>query len=206
MLGAPGGTFTYTWNTFAWPTTAGVWLYHDHSICDMDNVNSGAIGIIVIHNNDPSKHSPSDPDDVTVDVVDLPNGSPNGSLTHLLCFPFPFEAQALPHDLEGVGQVGHHQQEPMMQDMPGGGMPMGGKTGGMKEEAEATAVTDLVNYTSFFDFNGCPSISVPAGFTKAGLPVGLMLSGRPFDEPGLLRLAYAYQEETGFNRQRPRLG
>ena len=142
VLGAPGGTFTYTWNTFGWPTTAGVWLYHDHSICDMDNVNLGAIGIIVIHNNDPSKHSPSDPDDVTVDVVDLPNGSPNGSLTHLLCFPFPFEAQALPHDLEGVGQVGHHQQEPMMQDMPGGGMPMGGKTGGMKEEAEAARPTE----------------------------------------------------------------
>jgi aspartyl-tRNA(Asn)/glutamyl-tRNA(Gln) amidotransferase subunit A len=74
-----------------------------------------------------------------------------------------------------------------------------------KVEAEATGVTDLVNYTSFFDFNGCPSISVPAGFTKAGLPVGLMLSAPPFDEPGLLRLGYAYQEETGFNRKRPRL-
>ena len=53
-----------------------------------------------------------------------------------------------------------------------------------KTEAEATGVIDLVNYTSFFDYNGCPSISVPAGFTKAGLPVGLMLSARPFDENG----------------------
>jgi hypothetical protein len=34
----PGGTFTYTWQTFGWPTTAGVWLYHDHSICEMENV------------------------------------------------------------------------------------------------------------------------------------------------------------------------
>src|SRR2546430_6055438 len=25
-----GGTFTYTWNTFGWPSTAGVWHYHDH--------------------------------------------------------------------------------------------------------------------------------------------------------------------------------
>jgi aspartyl-tRNA(Asn)/glutamyl-tRNA(Gln) amidotransferase subunit A len=74
-----------------------------------------------------------------------------------------------------------------------------------KEEGEATGVFDLVNYTSFFDFNGCPSISVPAGLTKDGLPVGLMLSSRPFSEPMLLRLAYAYQEETGFNRRRPNL-
>jgi aspartyl-tRNA(Asn)/glutamyl-tRNA(Gln) amidotransferase subunit A len=74
-----------------------------------------------------------------------------------------------------------------------------------KEEGEATGVFDLVNYTSFFDFNGCPSISVPAGLTKDGLPVGLMLSSRPFSERMLLRLAYAYQEETGFNRRRPKL-
>jgi aspartyl-tRNA(Asn)/glutamyl-tRNA(Gln) amidotransferase subunit A len=74
-----------------------------------------------------------------------------------------------------------------------------------KEEAQATGVFDLVNYTSFFDFNGCPSISVPAGFTEGELPVGLMLSARPFHEPMLLQLAYAYQEETGFNRRRPKL-
>jgi aspartyl-tRNA(Asn)/glutamyl-tRNA(Gln) amidotransferase subunit A len=74
-----------------------------------------------------------------------------------------------------------------------------------KEEGEATGVFDLVNYTSLFDFNGCPSISVPAGFTDAGLPVGLMLSARPFNEAMLLGLAYAYQEETGFNRRRPKL-
>lgn len=74
-----------------------------------------------------------------------------------------------------------------------------------KEEAAATGVFDLVNYTSFFDFNGCPSISVPAGFTDGGLPVGLMLSARPFNETLLLRLAYAYQEETRFNRRRPKL-
>ena len=45
----PGGTFTYTWNTIGWPTTQGVWLYHDHSVCDTENVGLGAIGIVVIH-------------------------------------------------------------------------------------------------------------------------------------------------------------
>jgi len=73
------GTFTYIWNTLGWPTTAGVWLYHDHSICDMDNVNLGAIGALVIHN-------PKDEQDVDIrrgpddpDPAFLPGGSPNGS-------------------------------------------------------------------------------------------------------------------------------
>ena len=68
----PGGTFDYTWETFGWPTTAGVWLYHDHSIADTDNVAQGAIGIVVIHN-------PDDPDDVVVGPSDLPNNSSVGS-------------------------------------------------------------------------------------------------------------------------------
>jgi plastocyanin/FtsP/CotA-like multicopper oxidase with cupredoxin domain len=67
----PGGLFTYTWNTFGWPPTAGVWLYHDHSVCDDENVSLGAIGIIVIHN--------GDDEDVQVTNADFPGGSPNGS-------------------------------------------------------------------------------------------------------------------------------
>ena len=63
----PNGKFTYHWHTFGWPTTAGVWLYHDHSFCDTENVKLGAIGLIVIHNE-------ADPDDV-IDQ-DLPGGQP----------------------------------------------------------------------------------------------------------------------------------
>jgi plastocyanin len=62
----PEATFTYIWETFGWPTTAGIWLYHDHSICDMENTQLGAIGIIVIHNI-------VDPDDVL--EQNLPNNS-----------------------------------------------------------------------------------------------------------------------------------
>lgn len=90
----PGGTYTYTWNTFSWPTTAGVWLYHDHSICDMDNVQLGAIGIIVIHN-------PADADDVI--APPLPGGSVNGSPLRWNCFPFPIDVAVLPHDLNKLG-------------------------------------------------------------------------------------------------------
>ena len=102
----PGGTFTYTWNTLGWPSTSGVWLYHDHSICDEDNVGQGAIGIAVIHNpGDPQdvdiRRVPHD-DDNTLDPALLPGGDPNGSPIETICFPIPFDIPALPHDRLGL--------------------------------------------------------------------------------------------------------
>jgi plastocyanin len=87
----PGGSFIYTWKTLGWPTTSGVWLYHDHSICDVENVGLGAIGIIVIHNT-------ADPEDVIT-----PDVPPSGSLVQIRCFPFPFDVPILPHQLETLG-------------------------------------------------------------------------------------------------------
>ncbi|MBG9946015.1 amidase family protein [Brevibacillus formosus] len=43
---------------------------------------------------------------------------------------------------------------------------------------------------------GYPSITVPAGYTSAGKPFGIMLTGLAFQEPTLLRLAYAYEQAT----------
>ncbi len=50
-----------------------------------------------------------------------------------------------------------------------------------------------------------PAISVPAGFTPAGLPVGMQIVGRYRDEHGLLRLAHAFESATGFGKLRPPL-
>jgi amidase len=50
-----------------------------------------------------------------------------------------------------------------------------------------------------------PAISVPAGFTPDGLPVGLQLVGRHRDELALLRLATAFEEATGLGRRWPEL-
>jgi aspartyl-tRNA(Asn)/glutamyl-tRNA(Gln) amidotransferase subunit A len=45
--------------------------------------------------------------------------------------------------------------------------------------------------------NGLPSLSVPCGTTASGLPVGLQLIGRPFDEATLYRFGHAYEEAAG---------
>jgi aspartyl-tRNA(Asn)/glutamyl-tRNA(Gln) amidotransferase subunit A len=52
----------------------------------------------------------------------------------------------------------------------------------------------LVRLNRPANFTGHPAISVPCGFTKAGLPVGLQLIGRAFDEVTLLRLAHSYEQ------------
>ncbi len=44
---------------------------------------------------------------------------------------------------------------------------------------------------------GCPAVSVPCGFTAAGLPVGLQLVGRPHDEAALLAAAARFEEAAG---------
>jgi amidase len=52
---------------------------------------------------------------------------------------------------------------------------------------------------------GLPCISVPAGFTSDGLPVGLQIVGRPRDDFGVLQLAHAFEQATGHWKTRPQL-
>ena len=58
-------------------------------------------------------------------------------------------------------------------------------------------------YTSPFNVASVPALSINCGFTSDGLPVGLQLVGRPFDEPTVLRAAYAYEQTTEWHTQRP---
>jgi amidase len=50
---------------------------------------------------------------------------------------------------------------------------------------------------------GFPEITVPAGFTTNGLPVGVSFFGRPYAEPRLIGLAYAYEQATGARKPPP---
>ncbi len=59
--------------------------------------------------------------------------------------------------------------------------------------------------TSPFDAYGIPAISLPCGFTKEGMPIGLMIAGPHFAEGKVLALAYAYQQTTDWHKRRPPL-
>lgn len=52
---------------------------------------------------------------------------------------------------------------------------------------------------------GVPGLAFPVGFDGAGLPIGMQLMGRHFDEAGLLRMAYAYQQVTDWHTRQPDL-
>jgi amidase len=64
---------------------------------------------------------------------------------------------------------------------------------------------DWMRVCSDITVTGLPAISVPAGFTDDGLPVGLQIVGRHQDEWGVLQLAHAFEQATGFHRRRPSL-
>lgn len=54
-----------------------------------------------------------------------------------------------------------------------------------------------------FDSFGIPAVSLPCGFTAAGMPIGLMIAGPHFTEGKVLALAYAYQQATDWHKRRP---
>jgi len=71
------------------------------------------------------------------------------------------------------------------------------------EGYDATSNVTGRSFTAPFNLTGLPAISVPCGFTASGLPVGMQIAGKPFDEPGVIRAAYAYQQEARWFEQRP---
>jgi aspartyl-tRNA(Asn)/glutamyl-tRNA(Gln) amidotransferase subunit A len=64
----------------------------------------------------------------------------------------------------------------------------------------------LASLTMPFNISGLPALSLPCGFTQSGLPIGLQVAGRPFDEATVLRAGYAYEQATDWHKRRPALG
>jgi aspartyl-tRNA(Asn)/glutamyl-tRNA(Gln) amidotransferase subunit A len=63
-------------------------------------------------------------------------------------------------------------------------------------------LSDIFTITA--NLAGIPAISIPVGFDNRGLPIGLQLTGRSFDEPGLLNLAHRYQQVTDWHQHLPK--
>ena len=68
-----------------------------------------------------------------------------------------------------------------------------------------TTYIDWMRSCWYVSFMSNPAISVPAGFTAAGLPVGLQIVGRHRDEWSVLQLAHAFEQVTQYRRRRPGL-
>jgi aspartyl-tRNA(Asn)/glutamyl-tRNA(Gln) amidotransferase subunit A len=63
----------------------------------------------------------------------------------------------------------------------------------------------IMQFTGVPSLTGLPSLNVPCGFDPDGLPVGMQLIGRPFDEATLFRVGAAFQDATDFHRRAPQL-
>ncbi|MCE2403975.1 MAG: hypothetical protein J4F43_02335 [Dehalococcoidia bacterium] len=59
------------------------------------------------------------------------------------------------------------------------------------------------SFTAPFNITGLPAMSVPAGFTADGLPVGMQVVGKPFDEPTVLRVGHTYERHVRWYERRP---
>ena len=64
----------------------------------------------------------------------------------------------------------------------------------------------LLRNTQPFNVWGLPTISIPCGFTRAGLPIGLQIAGPHWGEALLLRAAQAYEQATEWHKRRPEIG
>jgi len=73
---------------------------------------------------------------------------------------------------------------------------------GNSPDAEAV-IQRLTRFTRAINYLGLPSLAIPAGSTRGGLPVGMQLIGRSFDEAMLLRIGAAFQRATAFHERVP---
>jgi aspartyl-tRNA(Asn)/glutamyl-tRNA(Gln) amidotransferase subunit A len=74
---------------------------------------------------------------------------------------------------------------------------------GNSPDAEAV-IQRLTRFTRPINYLGLPSLSIPTGFTSSGLPVGMQIVGRSFDEAMILRIGAAFQRATDFHDKVPK--
>ena len=83
--------------------------------------------------------------------------------------------------------------------------PVGATTVVIDDEVEEDMLSAIMQFTGIASLTGLPALSVPCGFDEDGLPIGMQLIGRPFDEATLFSMGHAYQGSTDFHTRAPSL-
>jgi aspartyl-tRNA(Asn)/glutamyl-tRNA(Gln) amidotransferase subunit A len=69
--------------------------------------------------------------------------------------------------------------------------------------AEVWVMALMPSLTIPHNLTGAPALTVPCGFAASGLPIGLQIVGRPFEDATVLRVGHAYEQATDWHRRRP---
>jgi len=78
----------------------------------------------------------------------------------------------------------------------------------LQSDPDALRSKEILSLRNTRPFNlfGLPTISVPCGFTKTGLPIGMQITGAPLAETSVLMLAHAYEQQADWHTRHPNLG
>lgn len=82
---------------------------------------------------------------------------------------------------------------------------VGADTVEIEDGEEEDMLSAIMQFTGVSSLTGLPALAVPCGFDDQGLPIGMQVIGRPFDEATLFGLGAAFQAVTDFHRRRPDL-
>ena len=82
---------------------------------------------------------------------------------------------------------------------------LGATTVVIENGVEEDMLSAIMQFTGVASLTGLPALNVPCGFDAAGLPIGMQLIGRPFDEATLFRMGHAFQTATDFHLRAPDL-
>ena len=74
----------------------------------------------------------------------------------------------------------------------------------IRDSADMLSITHhITRFTYLFSWAGMPGLSLPCGFTTAGMPIGMLLNSRPFEEGLLMQIGAAYQRDSDWHQRRP---
>ena len=83
--------------------------------------------------------------------------------------------------------------------------PVGAMKVVIEDGQEEDMLSAIMQYTGVPSLTGFPSMSVPCGFSPDGLPIGMQIIGKPFDESTIFRVGHAYQQLTNWHTREPGL-